>query len=242
MPSQCYCAPLGDCSGGMSREHYLSRGILDLIARGETLRVEGIPAINGGKPIHLRPDGLAAKVLCQHHNNTLTDLDATALRFFTMLRHETPETECQISGLLLQRWYLKAALGNKAALTRGFTAPLEWLEMLVGRRPFAAQAGLAFQRAGEPLREFYDGFSFNLHFADPGLTQLCGAWLSLSSTSGYLLLDPDVPPTNRVLSLRPAFVSVQYPDKMKKVLLYWGYHSSEPGVGYSHPGPTPAST
>lgn len=235
MPNQCYCAPLGDCSGKVSREHYISHVLLRLLAMGDTVRVEGVSAINGGEPTHLSPNALASKILCQHHNAMLSGLDATAFRFFSLLRYETPLLTADIDCAKLELWYLKLLIGLLAVARPEISVPVEWLELLVGRRAFPPDVGLSFQFTGKPLKEFYGGISIELSFSDPEITTPCGVWSSVSATSAYLMLDPEVGPGGRGLSLRPAYVSVAYPDKVK--IAWLGWEKPGPGVQYLHPGP-----
>ena len=235
MPNRCYCAPLGNCSGGISREHFMSHTLLRMLSRGETVRVEGFAAINGGEAKHLGPNALAANILCRHHNSLLADLDTTALKFFSLLRHETPEMQAEIDGLRLERWYLKLLLGLLTVTKPEFAPPVEWLEMVVGSRQVPAEVGLCFQFAGENIREYYDGFSVGVSFADPEQTQPCGVSLSFCGTSAYLMLDPEVGPDGMGLSLKPAFVSVAYPDRVKIAWLPW--QAPGPGAQTVHPGP-----
>lgn len=236
MPNRCYCAPLGGCSGGISREHFMSNALLRMLSRGETVRVEGFTAIDGGKPKHLGASALAANILCRTHNAMLSDLDTTALKFFSLLRHETPELQGEVDCLRLERWYLKLFLGLLAVTKPEFALPMKCLEMLVGTKQIPSEVGLCFQFMGRNSREYYDGFSVEITFSDPEQTQPCGVWLSFCATSAFLMLDTEVGPDGMGLSLKPAFVSVAYPDRVKIAWLPW----KTPGSGAQtiHPGPS----
>lgn len=73
----CYMAETADCGGGLSREHYISRGLID----GPELRVRGMPW-QQEEVAHYSPDNLVARILCRRHNSALSPLDAHAIRFF----------------------------------------------------------------------------------------------------------------------------------------------------------------
>lgn len=78
--SGCYMAATGDCGGGLSREHYISRGLID----GPELRVRGMPW-QREEVAHYSPDNLVARILCRRHNSAMSPLDAHAIRFFSAL-------------------------------------------------------------------------------------------------------------------------------------------------------------
>ncbi len=117
---ECYAAPLGGCSGGLSREHYISAAVLREV--GGKVWIEGAartPAAAYGV------DALAAKVLCRHHNNQLSSLDAVAADAFRIMREfqtafdagatRTESQSATVNGYALERWMLKLALGMLAA-------------------------------------------------------------------------------------------------------------------------------
>lgn len=76
----CYLAGTADCGGGLSREHYISRGLID----GPELRVRGMPW-QREEVARYSPDNLVARILCRRHNSALSPLDTHAIRFFLAL-------------------------------------------------------------------------------------------------------------------------------------------------------------
>ncbi|WP_444598758.1 hypothetical protein [Blastomonas fulva] len=66
-----------NCGGGLSREHYISRGLID----GRELRVRGMPW-QREEVERYSADNLVARILCQRHNSAMSPLDAHAIRFF----------------------------------------------------------------------------------------------------------------------------------------------------------------
>lgn len=86
MRNKCYAHRLGNCSGGSSREHYISDGLLKSI--GSTLEISGLSWLQG-KTKKLPSSALTSKILCKHHNNMLAELDSEAIKFFnTLLRFD----------------------------------------------------------------------------------------------------------------------------------------------------------
>jgi len=71
----CWANALGDCAGGMTREHLISRGQF-----GDTsVTVQGYSWCQD-EPRTVGIGGVAARILCAHHNNTSSPLDSAALR------------------------------------------------------------------------------------------------------------------------------------------------------------------
>jgi hypothetical protein len=86
---RCYARALNHCSEQISKEHYLSRGVLrQLAASGptNTVRMSGLGLPAGDLP----PDQVGqAKILCGRHNSALSALDTTGARLFRALREVT---------------------------------------------------------------------------------------------------------------------------------------------------------
>lgn len=125
--SGCYMAATADCGGGLSREHYISRGLID----GPELRVRGMPW-QREEVARYSPDNLVARILCQRHNSAMSPLDAHAIRFFRAV--EAGLTHAQrrslsrkslfymTSGDGLELWAMKT-LASLYASGIGFTTP-----------------------------------------------------------------------------------------------------------------------
>jgi hypothetical protein len=81
---ECYARSLNDCSADITREHYISRNVLDLLAPNGKFEVVNPPwAI--GKTVSVSPATFFHKVLCSRHNHVLKPLDTTAGKFFRTL-------------------------------------------------------------------------------------------------------------------------------------------------------------
>lgn len=76
----CYLASSQNCGGALSREHYISRALIDrseVFVRGMPWQKEEVQRFS--------PDNLTAKILCRRHNSALSPLDEHAKRFFLSL-------------------------------------------------------------------------------------------------------------------------------------------------------------
>jgi hypothetical protein len=115
----CWAAPLGNCGGGISREHYVS----ECVFSNQSIFVQGMDFCLD-EPKELRIESLTAKILCRDHNSALSELDSAAGRAFqairdyadmTTERDKTPyvnwaPTQFTIDGPRLERWCLKTLL------------------------------------------------------------------------------------------------------------------------------------
>jgi hypothetical protein len=119
----CWAESLGDCSDKLTREHLISEGMYP----DQTLRVKGLSWCKDEfKEIPIT--NLVKKVLCRHHNSTISYVDQVgantinAFREASRVREERAQMgprrwrieRVQIDGYGLERWCLKT-LVNFAA-------------------------------------------------------------------------------------------------------------------------------
>lgn len=141
---RCYARALNDCSEQISKEHYLSRGVLrELAGAGptNTVRMSGMGLPEGDLP----PDQVGqAKILCGRHNSALSALDTAGARLFRALREGIKTIPAfayrSFSGVDVERWLLKVTCGVRAASKQD--VPLEWLEFLFGSAELPPMLGL----------------------------------------------------------------------------------------------------
>jgi hypothetical protein len=109
-----------NCSTTISGEHFISETVLSIL-NPKTLRISGASWIPSGQIRDLPVKALQANVLCERHNNALSQLDAMAGRFFRALgqiyddlgqRTLSRRPIWQLfSGEELELWLLKTILG-----------------------------------------------------------------------------------------------------------------------------------
>jgi hypothetical protein len=144
----CYAKDMGDCAGTLSREHYLSSAVLDLLG-GTELRVQGLPWLKPGEQITLQARGIVAKILCQKHNSNLSSLDSEVASFLRTIYICTRggiqgaislEDLCfEFDGSLIERWMLKVicgAIASGAHRGQSRNVPRRWVEVLYQKRPW----------------------------------------------------------------------------------------------------------
>ena len=142
----CYAAHLGDCAGGLSKEHYVSESVLEIA--GTAIQVTGFPWQRSGETAQIGAASLAAKILCRRHNEQLSPLDSVAKGFLSDLKlsfQEASENRLsnstyQASGSFFELWLLKVLCGllplcKVVSRTRGST-------FFSSGNPWPAGAGL----------------------------------------------------------------------------------------------------
>ena len=131
----CYLSELGNCSDKVTREHFISKNILEKIAaaQGEpntkthSLEVQNACDFFGGKPVtQIGINAFSAKVLCDNHNPALSAIDTAAGLAFETIERLTEDlialdngNELKslyiASGLDIERWMVKVFCGLSAA-------------------------------------------------------------------------------------------------------------------------------
>lgn len=139
---KCWAACLGDCKGPLTLEHIASASIF----HGDMITSEGMRWNDG--PVTQNKSKWGSHILCKHHNETTSPLDAcagqltTAIRRFWRLKKNETLT---VDGRLLERWSVKLAINMLACgwfLPRKLTPPRSLVEIVFGLRDFSVQAGL----------------------------------------------------------------------------------------------------
>ena len=156
----CWAMCLGDCGGGMTGEHKVSKALFTT----NEIMVQGFPwCLDAPKEVGLA--SLVGNILCKTHNNALSDLDNAAKAAFDVFREAVrlnhvrqklkrpPMWHIQrqtIDGPRLERWLLKTliniAFGGKWAIGEGShmagSVSSELVEITFGRRTFPEWAGM----------------------------------------------------------------------------------------------------
>jgi hypothetical protein len=168
--SKCWGNPLGDCAGGMTGEHAISRNQLG----AGTITVQGYPWCRD-KPKTVGISSLVAKILSKRHNNDASCLDdaaADTLRAFETVAERSarvaqgrtghPRRILRVSGDRLERWLLKTtinlALQAKPAPVGGIFAQTgrparRYIDIVYGHGEFEPAEGLTWvAQVGEQIR------------------------------------------------------------------------------------------
>jgi hypothetical protein len=173
----CYAAAFADCSPDVSREHYVSHGLLKLLTIEGKVTVDGFPWQDKGTVKRVPPATLTGKILCSRHNLALSPLDAVASRLFQRIdqfHHEFIDSVQEhqnrfflLNGHDIERWTLKTLCGaivsRNAQIRTGesnWIPPLEWLKILFGEESFPPRCGLYFHSEVGEKPYIERGFKF----------------------------------------------------------------------------------
>ncbi|HYX37119.1 MAG TPA: hypothetical protein VE954_28795 [Oligoflexus sp.] len=149
----CWAAILGDCGGPLTREHVISDCLFD----GLSVTVQGFNWCKG-QAVNVGTGGFASKILCEKHNNDLSNLDIAAKlardsiqeahrigaeRIAAGLSKNWPRRVIKVNQTIFAQWCLKT-LSNFSQVQAGSWSPNSALvEIIFGKRKFPANTGLA---------------------------------------------------------------------------------------------------
>ena len=114
----CYLSQAQDCSKKLSREHYISKALLERLP--QPILLTNLHWLEPNEVASYPLSALTARILCDRHNNALSPLDVEAsLLFDAFLRigsasaHGLQQGKSwhAVSGELIELWLLKTACG-----------------------------------------------------------------------------------------------------------------------------------
>lgn len=146
----CWARELGNCGGGISREHLISKGVL----KQDRIFVQGFDWCME-KEIEVSLSSLVRKHLCRQHNSALSVVDQAGARVIEEFESDDADPrKTELDGALFERWLLKCAInsafGGRDALGVGMPdaapgkVPRYLLDVVFGRKPFAEFMGAYF--------------------------------------------------------------------------------------------------
>ena len=231
--SNCWANCLGDCGGGISREHYVS----ECIFPNQEIFVQGLNFCLD-RPVLLHSRSVTAKILCVDHNRRLgEEVDWIAgkafesIREFTALRdrrREFPQLSWlprvfKIDSRGLERWCLKTminfSIGQKKLFGIGpgnqtDDVDDELVEIAFGLKDFTVGRGLyvAFQN--------YETFNLEdrLHYTAKvrGNNLLVGHF-ALHSIRFYLNLEPSAHPITLIGDSNVFYRKAEFVDPVEPI-------------------------
>lgn len=157
----CYLSGSQDCSHQISREHYMSKSVLDQL--GKTLRVSGMPWMGAGQTLDITVGNLTSKILCKRHNEALSPLDEEAALFFLSLSKALADLERKtlsrkpsfhlVGGSTLELWMLKVACGlyfaigtkDRKRISEDYSIDLNKVERAFFEEDWDPRGGLYFK-------------------------------------------------------------------------------------------------
>lgn len=201
----CYLRELKNCSSKISREHLVSKSVLDVIEK-TGLVVGGFHWLPKDQEASIGKASLVAKCLCQAHNSALSPLDSVAGKFFSAiemcdLNRTHPQKHFLFSGHDIERWCLKTllAMANSNNLSRDgtrlpprFHPKINPISLLENPKSWPWGAGLYFsQKLGD---EFTREDNFHLApITKIDTHEIAGLQVKIQGISfSFFALAPDV--------------------------------------------------
>ncbi len=250
----CYAKSLGNCSGSLTGEHYISRSVLKLLSDdGKTVPFQGLSWQPRGKSQDISINTFQSKILCGDHNSQLTGLDAmagsiveTVERFHMELTEDdtgSSDLNFAVDGFQLERWLLKVIVGaafsgNLARASgeavRDFIPNEQIIEVLFGKRRFPRGWGLYFPTKLNSLVTESIPSRFGVVGVHNPVAGLDGGIVDLSLLK-FLLVMVD-PPRNQPDSMlndcayRPDTLTLTRKGIQKRINLNWGRRANKRDV------------
>jgi len=196
---------------------------------------------------------LGSNILCERHNNALSDLDACAKEFFggllrALSKSQAPASDqkLRVDGDKLERWVLKACCGALASgnlLEYGTRIsrepPREWLDILFSQSAWEVDTGLHMRQAsmtphqGYSIGPVYNGETWS------------GGGLEFAGVELFVLLDSGIEKqiwetsanVTSPLIYRPGVIRFQSSLKTTEIELQWQKWIPAEGVRYFTPLP-----
>lgn len=114
---KCYAENIGGCSAGISREHYISKALLELSKDSDgAVVIDGLPSKDG---LRLKTKNAAvSKILCANHNSKLSSYDTCFSDFVKSLidfNQSRDNKKIILDGKDTTCWLIKTFLGNLVA-------------------------------------------------------------------------------------------------------------------------------
>jgi hypothetical protein len=212
----CWAAPLGNCDGKLSAEHYVSRSVFP----APSLVVTRSGKITMG-PRQMSVESYARKMLCRRHNSALSPLDQSAGEVFETLRRSGEiyerhrllppytrpmEEVLEVRADLLERWLLKVVLNFTHAtdLLIGPTgdqpgrAPVDLVRTCYGLQPFQGRAGMYVAAANDAQFTLGEYMTYREITRDDE-RRVVAAKFELRGIRFVLALEPEGPPEMRTV-------------------------------------------
>lgn len=228
---KCYAQSLEDCSTKISREHLISRSILDIFTT-KTITVSGLKWLENDRSQQISMNGLVSNVLCDRHNASLSGLDQIAQKFFKAIFGKNEgQWVAVIRGSEVERWMLKTLLSMAYSGNLHFNGtpleiqePLPLLNTLFLGEPLPEGTGLAF------VTEEVTSIQSNRIMWGPLFHEavgLLGCELYFSFARMLLFIRGPVPNLPHVegqqkgLIYHPSGILVKYKDEHREIHLGW---------------------
>lgn len=232
---ECFLKGHGDCKGALTGEHFISKSLLRLLTKNNTVQIGGLPWQPKNKLQIFGINAVVANILCEGHNSKLSKLDDEGVKLFKAIYaadkkpHSTP-AHILLDGLEVERWFLKIICGAIAGVEWGnHTIDESWKKILAGDNwPYGCGLFL-------PLRNETQLFSQDFAFqglTDPETKELVVVWFHVAGIEFYLILKTPAEGTTPRGILRPRGITIANEKATKQIEFKWP-HWTDRSVYYT---------
>lgn len=167
MSRVCYAEKIGGCGGVLSREHIISKNVLETLIinkNNKKINAKGFIFCKEEK-IETTVDSFTMKCLCEKHNNCLSDFDNEAKKLFSFnnILFENIKSFKEINLLLLEKWCLKTMLNMHLSENKDYKVDNYYLNFLFKNKEINNENGLYMAVDNTHLKKLTH-IKFNLEF------------------------------------------------------------------------------
>jgi hypothetical protein len=234
----CHLEGHGECSGSLSREHYISASLLRQLNCDKGFKIGGL---SWQPPQQMQAIGigsLQSKILCQTHNSQLSPLDAVSSDLFRTLnavdkhRSSVPQLS-RFDGPSVERWLLKVLFGLSASGSVKAPKPPDlWKALLVGAEWPELWGLYVFPQPGVQI--FTTDLLIEIRTHPQTGAILAGQFRIAGVTFFLLLGKPDEPSAFGIH--RPRGLIFHHGEEERRIEFIWPFHT-EAAVIFTSAGP-----
>lgn len=224
---RCYAAHLGNCRGEITKEHYVSRSVLEVA--GREVQVSGFPWQQHDESMKIGINSLVSRVLCRHHNAELSSLDESGRGFLQALKTsfndaisngEFTHEVFYLEGDRIELWLLKILCGVLAS-SKNVEVPGKWMEILFKREPLPDGWGLHV--FGEPGSSTWFFNLVRVISVQDKNGNIAGAKFGIGGLAFLLAFGKPIFSESKIHSIyRPDNIIVEKDAKTKEINFSWG--------------------
>jgi len=220
---KCFLNGFGECDGKLSREHYISDTVLQALNVNGKMVIGGLSWQPQDKLQKIGISSLQSKILCENHNSSLSEMDATAGKLFRILDSidkspKSVQDDNLFDGRVVEKWFLKVICGLVAGPGMGNgIVPQDWKSILVGGS-WPKEWGLYLPSSSNPQilsRDLYIETMVN-----PASKEILACKFKLAGVGFNLLLGRPDNPTSFGL-YRPRGITFKIANAEKRVEFDW---------------------
>lgn len=225
----CFLQDWGNCSGKMSREHYISKTVLEAISSSGAVQIGGLPWQSHQTMQSIGIQSLVSNILCETHNSGLSQLDSVAGMLFRTLdaADKNPaglSAVTRVDGPLVERWFIKilCGLAGAAGFNNG-VVPDQWKSILSGN-PWPDGWGLYVPATSGP-HVLATEFFIEIHVHPDTRSVLATTFRVAGVSFHVLLVRPDNP--EALGTYRPRGMIFRDQQNERRIEFVWPFQTEQ---------------